>query len=60
MGGVLETSVYIYHSKWRYTTQYSMVITKIAYISVLSVADRWIVTHQVQEQQELLQDVFNV
>ena len=60
MGGVLETSVQIYHSMWRYTTEYSTVISKIAKFSVLSIADRWIVTHQVQKQQELLQDVLNV
>lgn len=53
-------SVYIYHSTWRYTTEYRMVISKIAKFSVLSIADRWIVTHQVQKQQELLQDVLNV
>ena len=60
MGGVLEMSVHIYHSMWRYTTEYSMVIPKIANISVLSIADRWIVTQQVQEEQEMLQDVCNV
>jgi len=53
-------SVHIYHSTCRYTTDYSMVIQKIANISVLSIADRWIVTHQVQEEQEMLQDVCNV
>jgi len=53
-------SVHIYHSTWRYTTEYSMVIPKIANISVLSIADRWIVTHQVQEEQEMLQDVCNI
>jgi hypothetical protein len=53
-------SVHIYNSTWHYTTEYRMVIPKIANISVLSIADRWIVTRQVQEQQEMLQDVCNI
>jgi hypothetical protein len=54
------TPVHTYRCKWRCATEHSLIITKIAHISVLSVADRWIKTHQVHKQQQLLHEVFNV